>query len=1030
MKKLSSFVFSMFFTGILVVIFAIAIGYATFIENDYGTITAKILIYNSRWFEILLFILCINIIGSIFKYKLIARKKWTVLLFHISFVIIGIGAMITRYYGYEGSMHIRENSSSDYIISDASYVTVKISDGNETIEESTEVKFSPYTANRFSEKIHFKGQTIHIENQQFMPSAVENIVLDPNGEPIVSLITVMNGSSRKDFTLRNNSLKNLNELTLGFGNNIDTDIQLSLLDGNLYISANDSIQVSGMMSENSETLAANTKTLVNTQKAYTYKNLTFAVKQFLPNASVQLAYQQPDQGMSAPDAMKATISGNGVRKEVIVYGRKGQVGEFSNTSLNGLNVAVSYGARVIKLPFAIHLNDFQLERYPGSMSPSSYASEVVLKDGTTEMPFRIFMNNILKYNGYRFFQSSYDTDERGTILSVNHDSAGTSVTYFGYLIMAIGMVLTLFNRSSRFKTLLKVSAQLREKRKKLFVVLVTGLLLSVSAQAQNKAITPLNSDHAKSFESLLIQDRKGRVEPVSTLASEILRKVAKKTSWEGLTPTEVFLDMQANPELWKNVAIIKVANPELRRTIGITGKYASFNNIVRPREMGGYILSSSVQAAYNKESNLRNKFDKEIMNVDERVNILMAIFNGDFLTIFPVPNDDNHKWVSINEAQELTAQDAEFARQTVSAYLQSVQIRDWATANQLLNNLKQNQQTIGAKIIPSATKVKMEVMYNKLNIFGKLSKIFMFTGLILLVLQLLSLFNPNIKLRFLKSFAFYFILLLFLAETAGLGIRWYISNHAPWSNGYESMVFISWATALGGLIFAKRSEITLSLTSVLAGLTLMVAGMSWMSPEITNLVPVLKSYWLIVHVAIITASYGFLGISALLGFLNLFLMIFRNKNNSDRINHTIKELVNIIQIALIIGLLMVTLGSFLGGVWANESWGRYWGWDPKETWALVTILVYTFITHMHRIPGMRGSFAMSVAAVLGISSVLMTYFGVNYYLSGLHSYAQGEAAPIPSGVYIALVVVAIVIVSAYFSERTNPIVEEEVVSEE
>ncbi|WP_321375202.1 cytochrome c biogenesis protein CcsA [uncultured Draconibacterium sp.] len=1030
MKKLSSFVFSMFFTGILVVIFAIAIGYATFIENDYGTITAKILIYNSRWFEILLFILCINIIGSIFKYKLIVRKKWTVLLFHISFVIIGIGAMITRYYGYEGSMHIRENSSSDYIISDASYVTVKISDGNETIEESHEVKFSPYTANRFSEKIHFKGQTIHIENQQFMPSAVENIVLDPNGEPIVSLITVMNGSSRKDFTLRNNSLKNLNELTLGFGNNIDTDIQLSLLDGNLYISANDSIQVSGMMSENSETLAANTKTLVNTQKAYTYKNLTFAVKQFLPNASVQLAYHQPDQGMSAPDAMKATISGNGVLKEVIVYGRKGQVGEFSNTNLNGLNVAVSYGARVIKLPFAIHLNDFQLERYPGSMSPSSYASEVVLKDGATEMPFRIFMNNILKYKGYRFFQSSYDTDERGTILSVNHDSAGTSVTYFGYLIMAIGMVLTLFNRSSRFKTLLKVSAQLREKRKKLFVVLVTGLLLSVSAQAQNTAITPFNSDHTKSFESLLIQDRKGRVEPVSTLASEILRKVAKKTSWEGLTPTEVFLDMQANPERWKNVAIIKVANPELRRTIGITGKYASFNNIVRPREMGGYILSSSVQAAYNKESNLRNKFDKEIMNVDERVNILMAIFNGDFLTIFPVPNDDNHKWVSINEAQELTAQDAEFARQTVSAYLQSVQIRDWATANQLLNNLKQNQQTIGAKIIPSATKVKMEVMYNKLNIFGKLSKIFMFTGLILLVLQLLSLFNPNIKLRFLKSFAFYFILLLFLAETAGLGIRWYISNHAPWSNGYESMVFISWATALGGLIFAKRSEITLSLTSVLAGLTLMVAGMSWMSPEITNLVPVLKSYWLIVHVAIITASYGFLGISALLGFLNLFLMIFRNKNNSDRINHTIKELVNIIQIALIIGLLMVTLGSFLGGVWANESWGRYWGWDPKETWALVTILVYTFITHMHRIPGMRGSFAMSVAAVLGISSVLMTYFGVNYYLSGLHSYAQGEAAPIPSGVYIALVVVAIVIVSAYFSERTNPIVEEEVVSEE
>lgn len=1026
MKKLKSFVFSMFFTGVLLVIFAIAIAYATFIENDYGTITAKILVYNSRWFEILLLIICINIVGSIYKYKLVSRKKWTVLLFHISFIVIGIGALITRYYGYEGTMHIRENSSSDFIVSDATYVSVKVSDGAETTEEWTEVAFSPYTANRFSSKINFKGKTIHLENQQFMPSAMENVVPDPNGEAVVAMIAVVSGSSRTDFTLQNNNIKHLGDYTLGFGSKTKADIVLNKEDGKLYLTANDSIQASVMMNENNEDIAPNTKTLVNIQKAYTYKNLSFAIKQFLPAASVQLAYQKPDKGVNPADAFKATVSSNNENKELIVYGRKGQVGEFSSISINDLTVAVSYGSRIIELPFAIHLNDFQLERYPGSMSPSSYASEVVLKDKGTEIPFRIYMNNILKYDGYRFFQSSYDTDERGTILSVNHDSMGTSVSYFGYLIMAIGMLFSLFNKNSRFKNLLKISAQLREKRKKLFAILVTGVLLSVGAQAQNTSGPTLNKEHVQSFESLLIQDRKGRIEPVSTLASEILRKVAKKTSWEGLSPTEVFLDMQANSEHWRNEAIIKVSNAELRKTIGITGKYASFNSIVRSREMGGYILSAAVQKAYAKESNLRNKFDKELMNVDERVNILMGVFTGNFLTIFPVPTDDNHKWVSANEAKELPAETADFARQTASSYLQSVRIQDWATANQLLEVLKQNQQTLSEEVIPSATKVSMEVMYNKLNIFGKLAKVFMFTGLILLVLQLLTLFNPNIKLRFLKSFAFYFILLLFIAETAGLALRWYISNHAPWSNGYESMVFISWATILGGLIFAKRSEITLSLTSVLAGLTLMVAGMSWMSPEITNLVPVLKSYWLIVHVAVITASYGFLGISALLGFLNLILMILRNKRNTDRINHTVKELVNIIQISLIIGLLMVTLGSFLGGIWANESWGRYWGWDPKETWALVTILVYTFITHMHRIPGLRGSFAMSVAAVLGISSVLMTYFGVNYYLSGLHSYAQGEAAPIPSGVYIAVVIVAVVIVSALLSEKTNPIAEEEV----
>jgi ABC-type transport system involved in cytochrome c biogenesis permease subunit len=178
---------------------------------------------------------------------------------------------------------------------------------------------------------------------------------------------------------------------------------------------------------------------------------------------------------------------------------------------------------------------------------------------------------------------------------------------------------------------------------------------------------------------------------------------------------------------------------------------------------------------------------------------------------------------------------------------------------------------------------------------------------------------------------------------------------------------------------------------------------------------VLKSYWLIVHVAIITSSYGFLGVGALLGMMNLILIISRNKNNVSRVNLTIRELANIINIALIIGLILVTLGSFLGGVWANESWGRYWGWDPKETWALVTVLVYTFISHMHKIPGFKGNFALSSAALVGFGSVLMTYFGVNYYLSGMHSYAQGDPPPVPVGVYIAVAVIFIMIVWAYFA---------------
>jgi cytochrome c-type biogenesis protein CcsB len=255
----------------------------------------------------------------------------------------------------------------------------------------------------------------------------------------------------------------------------------------------------------------------------------------------------------------------------------------------------------------------------------------------------------------------------------------------------------------------------------------------------------------------------------------------------------------------------------------------------------------------------------------------------------------------------------------------------------------------------------------------------------------------------------------FLFHTAGLALRWYISGHAPWSNGYETMIYISWGTVLSGLLFSRTSRITLATTAILASVTLMVANLSWLDPEITNLVPVLKSYWLVIHVAVITASYSFLGVGALLGLLNLILISLQNKKNYHTLRGTIEELTNINEMNLIIGVFLVTIGTFLGAVWANESWGRYWGWDPKETWALVTVLVYSFIIHMRLIPGLNGVYGFNFAALIGFSSVLMTYFGVNYYLSGMHSYAAGDPVPVPTFVYYAVAVVALVSIVAYIN---------------
>ena len=270
MNKITSFLFSMLFTGVLLVVFAVSIGYATFIENDFGTTTAKILVYDATWFEGLLVLLSINLIGSIFVNNLIGKKQWPVFLFHIAFVVILIGAAITRYYGFEGSMHIREGSSSDFILSDATYITVEATDGNANQQVETEVKFSPYTANSYSENLDINGKTIHVKNLQYIPSAVESVVIDPMGEPIVSLLAVGSSMQRVDFNLRKGEVKQLAGKTIGFEtDNAQNDINLKLSNGELIISANDSLVISGMMNTQPEVIPAGNETVVNTQKVYT-----------------------------------------------------------------------------------------------------------------------------------------------------------------------------------------------------------------------------------------------------------------------------------------------------------------------------------------------------------------------------------------------------------------------------------------------------------------------------------------------------------------------------------------------------------------------------------------------------------------------------------------------------------------------------------------------------------------------------------------------------------------------------------------
>ena len=1031
MKKLNNILFSMQLTGILLLLFALSIGYASFIENDFGAETAKAIIYSATWFNIMLLLLAVNLTGSIIKHKMYKKEKWAIFLFHVAFLIIFIGAAITRFVGFEGMMSIREGESSNEMLSSSSYVTIDADYNGEHYSESKHVFATPVSVRRVSDKFTIGDKKVSVKVTDYYANVAETWVNEPGGEKMVWIIASGKNSRRTELHLKEGEDIAFEGMTFSL-NSPDGDAEIKIFagDNGLQIITQDSIEYMEMSSGNKTMLAPDTLLPLNKMNLYSYGDLNFVVKNYYDSAVKKLTGTDGKQGMASFDAFTANITVGDKTGKIDVFGGKGFKSKPSEVTVNGVKIKMYYGPKTITIPFSIKLNDFELERYPGSNSPSSYASEVTVidKEKNIEMPYRIYMNHVLNYRGYRFFQSSYDKDEKGTILSVNHDGWGTGVTYVGYFLMAVGMFAALFSRHSRFQFLARMSSKLHYSRKTTAIaaLLISSFLFSGNAvfagDNTNNDLPAVNKEHAKEFGMLLIQERDGRIRPVSSLASEVLRKIARKEKYKGQTSEQVFLGILVNPVVWEKEPLIKINHPELRKLLGLKGKYATFNQIVDLHSKNGYRISKYVEDAYSKKPSEQSKFDQEVLKVDERVNIFYMIYSGSFLRIFPVPDDENHKWITADESNKYFTGDEEvFVRGILPMYYgevdKAMKSGDWSKADEYLNHIKSFQKKYGSEIMPPESKVKLEILYNKVNIFKRLSGYYGIVAFILLVFYFITLLNPKAKLGKAIKIGSYVVILLFVVHSAGLALRWYISGHAPWSDGYESMIYIGWATVLAGLIFMKKSEITLAITALLASIILWVASLSWMDPEITNLVPVLKSYWLVIHVAVITASYGFLALGSLLGFFNLILMNLKTEKNFRRLDLTITELSYIIEMTLIVGLYMMTIGTFLGGVWANESWGRYWGWDPKETWALVTVLVYAFIVHMRYIPGFKGNFALNFAALIGYSSVLMTFFGVNYYLSGLHSYAKGDPVPIPTFVYYTLIVIAVVSVMAYITER-------------
>ncbi|UPZ14609.1 cytochrome c biogenesis protein [Flavobacterium humidisoli] len=1050
-KKIFSFLFSTRLMAVLFLTFAIAMGVGTFIESKYNTDTARILIYNTWWFEAIMAIFMLNFFGNIKKYQLHKKEKWATLLLHLSFVFILLGAFITRYISYEGMMPIREGAAENQVYSDKTFLTI-FADGEYKGEMKRRVfekslLLSPVTNNDFSISGKFDETPFEVTYSNYIMGAKEVVKPDPNGTLYLKLVEAGAGG-REEHYLKEGEVQNIHNVLFALNKQTDGAININTTGKEYTIQTPFEGEFMRMADQFKGKVTKDNVQPLMMRSLYSIGDIRIVFPEPPLKGKVDYESNNDFKAKSHSDALVVKVKAEGQEKEVMVFGNKGQVGEAKTVKIGNIEYSIFFGSKAYVLPFKIRLNDFIAEKYPGTeKSYSSYKSKVTVQDSTETFDADIFMNHVLDYKGFRFFQSSFDPDEKGTVLSVNHDFWGTNITYFGYFLLYIGLMAIMFTKHSRFGDLKRKLEAVKKKKEKLITILVLMLSLSSFAQQSphvhshdhdhvhsadpndhaNHVTAPPSKKqldsllniykapeaHAAKFGRLIIQDAGGRMKPINTFSSELLRKVSHDDKYNGMNSDQVFLSMTQYAQVWIQIPLIyiKSGNDSIRKIIGIDSKdkYAPFVKFFD--EQGNYKLSPYLDAAY-KAAN-PNQFEKDFVETDKKVNLMESALSGSILRIFPIPNDPNHKWVSYLERNNngFKGMDSTYVNQILPLYFSALNngsiAKNFDAADNLVESINGFQKKFGGKVRPSEEKIDAEIAYNKYDVFQKLPYWYVTVASFMFIFIIVNIFFEKKWLRITINGFHVLVGLLFAIHTLGLIARWYISGHAPWSNAYESIVYVAWSTMFFGLAFDRKSKLTVASSAFVTAMILMAAYMNWIDPEIANLQPVLNSYWLMIHVAVIVGSYGPTALGFILGFVALLLIFFTTEKNKAKMELNLKEITYINEMALTIGLIMLTIGNFLGGQWANESWGRYWGWDPKETWALISIMIYAFVIHARFVPALRGKWFFNLMSMYAFVSILFTYYGVNFHLVGLHSYASGEAHSL-SWVYYCLIVISII----------------------
>ena len=1080
--------------AVLLLVYAGAMGYATFLENDYGTPTAKALVYEAKWFEAVMALLILNFIGNIGRYRLWRREKWPVLVFHLSFILLFLGGAITRYISFEGIMLIREGETSNEIITDKNFFKIQMEKSGDVLSyKDVPYMMSPIHHN-FKANYDFHGEKIKVKALNYIQRKKDSLVKSPDGQEYLHFVTT-GDRGRLNYYLKEGESKSLNGTLVSFNSPIEGAIEFRKeADGKLSLKTPVDSKYMVMATQDSGSVKANVYEPLALRSLYTINDIRIVVPEGLTKGKLLAFEGDRNKDKAVPDALTVEVQGPKTKQQVELVVERGNPNLYKQITLDGINIMLGFGPKIYTTPFALKLDDFVMETYPGSNSPSAYESHVQIIDEGKQTPYKIYMNHVLNHKGYRFFQASFDQDRRGTHLSVNHDYWGTLVTYIGYFLLFTSMFIIFFWKGTHFSKLNTMLKNINRKNTTLALLLLVSVGLNAQkiethgtsdgspqmrTSNQSAATQPTHShedgtihvtdsnaavsnepeasrpnsaaqsmttlrgisadeaiaksriskEHADKFAYLLVQNYEGRIVPMSTQALDVLRKLYKKDKFKGsgdqeLTPEQWFLSVNTDTPSWTMVPLIKVGTKggdELKKKTKANEEgYTALMNLFPSDQYGNlnYVLEEDYNTAFAKKPAEQTNYDKEVIAVNERVQIFNEFFSGQFMRIVPVKNDPNstwHSWLDQNFEPDMESQ--KVMGPYFSAVLHAQQTGNWAEADAALQELSNYQQTWGKNVVPSDSKVKAEVLMNRVDINFRLLIFYTLIGGILIVLGFVELFKKKAIFAKLIKVVLYIGAIGWFLQLLGLIGRWYISGHAPWSNGYEAIVFISWVGITAGFALYRNSNALIPAAGFMVAVIMMgfAHGGSALDPQITPLVPVLKSYWLIIHVAIITSSYGFFGLSFVIAIICLVFYILANKNIYKLHNErTIKELTIVSEMSLTIGLYALTVGTFLGGIWANESWGRYWSWDPKETWAFVSVMVYAFVIHMRLVPGLRGRWAFHVASMFAISSIIMTYFGVNYYLSGLHSYAAGDPIPVPAWVYIGAGSMLFLAIVSYF----------------